>query len=103
MIQTLLQDWVTALKGAKTENIQQLLNADPTLLWHPLPFNELDYPKTMTHLKDNLYQYYKDLTITQIYGIQLLMIIIFEKSLPSASDEATLLSFLIEVLIIIHF
>jgi hypothetical protein len=92
-----LIEWREGIEGAKHEDIRALLGGNAALLWQPLPFNCLNYPKTMTHFNDNSNDCFRGVTISEVYGIQLLMFNIFERSLSSKSDEATLLSSLVEV------
>jgi hypothetical protein len=93
-----LTEWREGIEGAKCEDILALVDSNADLLWQPLPFNYLNYPKTMTHFNDNSDGYFRGITISEVYGIQLLMFNMFERSLSSNSDEATLLSSLVEVI-----
>lgn len=92
-----LIEWREGIEGANLEDIRVLLGGKAALLWQPLPFNHLDYPKTMTHFNGNSDGCFRGTTISEVYVIQLLMFNIFERSLSSQSDEAMLLSSLIEV------
>ncbi|KAI8089052.1 uncharacterized protein BX664DRAFT_126421 [Halteromyces radiatus] len=88
-------EWVEAIKSVNFDKALELALHSPSLLWHPIPFEESHYPHFSTHLQK--LQHMKGISVPHFYAIQLLIVNLFENALPQSSTEAVLLSNLIEM------